>query len=268
MSLTWLDPLLLRTVDALFASLPRTRPDNLALQATQIVGHRGEGKQHGVLENSYAGFDPLPGRVFGLECDVRFSRDLKPVVFHDANLQRLFDCPQRLCDLSWHEIQHRFPQIPSLADLVARYGGRIHLMIEFKAEQRPQPAAQLAALLTDLSPLIPQRDFHVMSLDPATLDWLRPAFGNCRIAVARGNVRAMSNYALRTSCAAFTGHYALLGAATIQRHRQAGQTVGVGFPRSRHALRYAIHRGARWIYSDCALAMQSLLDSERNASSV
>lgn len=267
MALTWLDPLLLTLVDGLFARLPQRRPAREALLATRIISHRGERRALGVRENTFAAFDPLPGRVFGLECDVRFTRDGQPVVYHDADLRRLFGEKERLAALSLTELRARHPDIPTLAELVTRYGGRIHLMIEFKAEPRPDPTGQRRALQAALAPLTPQRDYHLMSLDIPTLDWLRPAFPSARVAIARGNTAAMSRYALAAGCVGMTGHYALLRRALIRRHAHAGQPTGVGFPDSRHALRYAINQGSRWIYTNEALSLQALLAADIAASS-
>ena len=267
MTPSWLDPLLLRAVDAYYRWRPRPRPAPNCLQQACIISHRGERTAPDRLENTFAAFDPLPDRVFGLECDVRFTRDGVPVVFHDADLLRIHACRERLADLDYTALRLRFPQIPSLSELVHRYGRRLHLMIEFKAEPRLDPEAQLRAVAEALSPLTPAQDFHLLSLDLATLDWLGGHFPRCRVPIARRNVRQMSDFALRHDCAALTGHYALLGAELSRRHKRAGQRIGVGFPASRHGSRFALHQGADWIFTDQALAMQAVLEREKSASS-
>lgn len=266
MTPSWLDPLLLRAVDTYYQWRPRVRPAPDCLQRACIISHRGERTDPGRLENTFAAFDPLPGRVFGLECDVRFSRDGVPMVFHDADLLRIHACRERLADLDFTQLRLRFPQIPSLSELVRRYGRRIHLMIEFKAEPRLDPETQLSAVAEALSPLTPAQDFHLLSLDTSTLAWLGGHFRHCRVPIARRNVGQMSQFALRHDCAALTGHYALLDADLAQRHKRAGQRIGVGFPASRHGLRFALHQGADWIFTDQALALQSMLDREKSAS--
>lgn len=266
MALTWLDPLLIAGVDTYYRLVPRPAPSPQALAKARIISHRGERQASDVIENSFAAFDPLPGKVFGLECDVRFTRDLVPVVFHDADLLRVLGTRERLCDLDWATLRQRFPQIPRLRELLERYAGRIHLMIEFKAEPRPQPQVQLQTLRQELSILQPRRDFHALSLDTATLDWLRPAFGECLVAIARSNVEQMSRYALVHRCAALTGHYALLSRNVVQRHHGARQNIGVGFPTCRNSLRFALSQGTQWVFSNDALKLQNLLEREKNLS--
>ncbi len=156
----WLDPWLLAAADAWFDLIPRPRLPRCVLQDVRIISHRGERNAPEVIENSFAAFDPLPGRVYGLECDVRFSRDGIPLVFHDADLARIFACADRLRDLDFQTIRRRFPLIPSLQELVARYGERIHLLIEFKAEDRPQADLRLQRVIDALAPLRAARDFH------------------------------------------------------------------------------------------------------------
>lgn len=266
MALPWLDPLILGLVDAWYALVPRLRPDLELLRQARILSHRGERDAPGVIENSFAAFDPLPGRVFGLECDVRFSRDGVPMVFHDADLYRIFSCRERLADLDLASLRRRFPRIPTLRELVERYGGQLHLAIEFKQEPRPDPQAQLRSVCEALEPLSPGQDFHLMSLDCATLDWLRPAFSGCLAAIARSNVRQMGHYARAHDCAGMTGHYALLHRAHNIPHLQDGRWVGIGFPESRNALRYALQQGATWLFSNQALALQAMLDREKSRS--
>ncbi len=261
-----LDPYLLTAVDAFFKHWPRSRPTAQQLTAARIISHRGERRRPDILENTFAAFDPLPGKVWGLECDVRFSRDGVPMVFHDADLRRIFGVDVQLCDLDQSQLAQRFGQIPTLAALVQRYGDTLHLMLEFKAEPRPHPEQQLRAVQAALGSLSPGRDFHLMSLDIPTLDWLGQAWPTALVTIARHNVQVMSDYALRRSCAGMTGHYALLSRATVQRHRAAGQWCGLGFPASRQCLRYCLNQGATYLFSNHALALQHALECEKSAS--
>ena len=223
------DPYLLALSDAFHDVWPRPRPAPARLQEARVISHRGERPHAGIIENSFAAFDPLPGRVWALECDIRFSRDGEAMVFHDADLLRIFGCHQRLCDLDRAELKRRFERIPTLKELVRRYAGQLHFMLEFKAEARPDPQAQLNTVRDALAPLQAQRDFHLMSLDIETLDWLGQAWPQARVPIARHNVQQMSDYALRTQCAGMAGHYALLGRTAMQQHRRQAACRGVGW---------------------------------------
>lgn len=265
MSLAWLDPYALALVDTWYRAVPRQRLSPQQLRDVRIISHRGE-RSANIAENTFAAFDPLADKVWGLECDVRFSRDGVPMVFHDPDLARIYGCNDQLCTLDASDLRSRFPHTPTLAELVSRYAGRLHLMLEFKAEMRLQPEAQLRATREALGTLRPGIDYHLLSLDCPTLDWLGQGFASSALVpIARSNVEQMSTYARRHACAGMAGHYALLGRRRNQAHHALGQWIGVGFPDSINALRFAVQQGASHIFTNQALALQSMLARENSA---
>ncbi len=266
MTLAWLDPYALALVDTWHRVIPRRPLSAQQIRDVRIISHRGE-RTTQIAENTFAAFDPLTDKVWGLECDVRYSRDGVPMVFHDPDLARIYGCNDQLCTLDAAEMRRRFPTTPTLAELVSRYGGRLHLMLEFKAEMRLQPEAQLRATREALGTLKPGRDYHLMSLDCPTLDWMSQGFDpSALVPIARSNVEQMSAYARDQACAGLAGHYALLSRRRNQTHRALGQWVGVGFPDSINALRFAVQQGATHIFTNQALAVQSMLARENSAS--
>jgi len=164
----WLDNLFLDAVETGYALLPPPRPTRAQLERLRIVSHRGERDGRTVFENCCAAFDPLRGSgVHGIEFDVRWTRDLVPVVVHDADLQRVFGDPLRLSTVDWAELRRRRPEIPDLHGFVRRYAGEFHLMAELKAEPYPDPATQNQRLVEALAPALERDRCHVLSLDPA-----------------------------------------------------------------------------------------------------
>lgn len=257
---TWLDNLVLRTADTTFAALPRRAPAHDRLRRCRIIAHRGEHDNRSLIENTLPAFDALlDSGVWGLETDVRWTRDLEPVLIHDADTARLFGATGRIADLSLHELKRRFPAIPTLEEAVARYGGHLHLMLELKAEPYPDPARQNRRMQEVLAPLRPGSDYHLMSLAPLLFDYLESAPRSALIAIARANVRAMSRISLTQGYAGLAGPYLFMSGPLIRRHLAAGQRVGVGFPRSCRSLYREVTRGVDWIFSNDALAMQGLL---------
>ncbi|MGJ8669179.1 MAG: glycerophosphodiester phosphodiesterase [Oceanococcus sp.] len=260
-----LDPYLLAAVDAFHNYWPRARPTAEQLQAARIISHRGERPHRDIIENTLTAFDPLVGHVWALECDIRFSRDGVAMVFHDADLLRIFSCRERLCDLDSHELRLRFPQIPTLKELVQRYAGKLHFMLEFKAEHRPDPQAQLNTVREALNPIQAQTDFHLMALDIPTLTWLGQVWPQACVPIARHNVAQLGAYAIAANCAGMAGHYALLRRPAISHHVSNGQWCGLGFPATRQCLRYCLNQGATHLFSNHALALQSDLDREKSS---
>ena len=130
-------------VDGLFAGLPQSKPGKAALGRCRIVSHRGEHDNIAVFENTLTAFDRArDSGVWGIECDIRWTKDLVPVVFHDADLQRLFGDSLNIGQTILHKLRKEYPQIPTLAEVLTRYGKNMHLMVEIKAETYPDPAYQ------------------------------------------------------------------------------------------------------------------------------
>ncbi|MGD8449582.1 MAG: glycerophosphodiester phosphodiesterase family protein, partial [Desulfobacterales bacterium] len=87
----WLEERLLQVVDFLYARLTQPIPDKEVLKCCKIVSHRGEHDNKTVFENTISAFDRVKkAGAWGIEFDIRWTKDLQPVVFHDTNLQRVF----------------------------------------------------------------------------------------------------------------------------------------------------------------------------------
>jgi glycerophosphoryl diester phosphodiesterase len=76
----------------------------LSTPRTLIVGHRGASTL--MPENSLAAFSlAVEQGADGIETDVRLSKDGRPVLFHDATLQRLSGNSNKVCDLTIDELK-------------------------------------------------------------------------------------------------------------------------------------------------------------------
>jgi len=253
----WLDRLFLQATDALYALRPPRRPAPAQLRELHVISHRGERDNRTVFENTFAAFEPLRGSgVFGLECDARWTKDRVPVVFHDADLRRLFGDAARVADLTREELRRRRPEIPDLYAFVRRYTGEFHLMVELKEEPYPEPELQARRLLEALAPALDRERCHVLSLRPAMLDRL-PGLPPARtLGIARLNADEISREALARGRAGMACHYVALRSHHIARHRAAAQAVGSGFPASRSVLFREAARGVRYLFSNNALALE------------
>lgn len=242
-----------------FATWPQPQPQRTRLRNCKLVAHRGQHDNQQVLENSLAAFELATSRgVWGFECDVRWTRDLQPVISHDADCQRLFGSTSRIADLTLAELRAEFPLIPSLEDVVHRYGGRHHLMIELKAEPYPNPERQWELLRQLLSGLEPLRDYHMLALEPGMLECVEFVPRLAMILVAMRHPRTVSETTIRDGYGGIAGHYVLLGNTLLTRHRRAGQHVGTGFVSSRNCLYREINRGVEWIFSNHAAELQDI----------
>lgn len=252
--------LLLPMIDGIYARRPQPHPGIERLQDCRIISHRGEHDNQRVFENTLAAFDAAVAQgVWGIEFDLRWTRDLEPVVIHDADLRRLCGRDLRVGGCTLRELKRQCPHVPTLAEMVGRYGGKVHLMMEIKAEPYPDRDRQNRVLGDVFAGLRPGRDFHLLSLAPEMFRRIDFAPAAAFVPVARLNVADLSRRAMQEGYGGVAGHYALVGDSTIRRLHAAGQKVGTGYPRARNCLFREIHRGVDWIFSNHAGDVQRLI---------
>lgn len=111
--------------------------------SAHVYAHRGLWGA-GVPENSLAAFEAARTAGVGVELDVRLTSDGVPVVFHDADLDRMCGYPELLERISAEDLRgHRLPDgsaIPTLAQVLAVMGN-LPVLIELKVDG---PAGDIA----------------------------------------------------------------------------------------------------------------------------
>ena len=245
----------LRTADWIATKIPpprRRRPS--ILPAARLVAHRGCWKARGCLENTFSSFDRArESGIWGLEFDVRFTKDDVPVVHHDPTLLRTFGRPLAIANMTLTTLQHEAPEIPTLEAVVKEYAPSLHLMIEIKGTRSDVSGPRLKRLAEITSSLQPEDQFHWMSLDPDILEILADHVGFSRaslISIATTNVNEISDLTLDRGYKGFTCHWAAMTATLLHRHHIAGQKVGVGFAASKQSLQREWSRGLDWIFTN------------------
>jgi glycerophosphoryl diester phosphodiesterase len=253
-----LQAILMQAVEPVWARWPQPRPRRHRLRAARIISHRGQHDNRTVFENTLPAFDAARrGGVWGIELDLRWTADLQPVVIHDADTVRVFGRRVHVNRQPLDALRAQAPLMPTLGEVVQRYGRQLHLMIEIKAEPYPEPRTQQQRLLDELGGLRPVRDFHLLSLAPdmlAVFDRLPP---RAMVPIAETNWRRLSTLALAKGYGGVAGHYLLIGNARLRRHQRRGQQVGTGFVNAPNCLWRELNRGVDWLFSDRAVAMQA-----------
>jgi len=251
---------LLNLSDRIFSVLPQKIPNKTQLEACRLVSHRGERDNINIFENTFSAFDPIIEKgIWGIEFDVRWTKDLVPIVIHDENAQRVFGKDVGIAEHTWEEIQKRVPEIPSLQNLIARYGKRCHLMIELKSEHYPDIKKQKAILKELLSPLRPAEDFHIIALDIALFTYVDFLPFSALLPVSTTNAAQLSPLSLHNNWGGITGHYLFMTQDLIKKHHDAQQKVGSGFANSEKVLFREINKNVDWVFSNSALQMYAVL---------
>lgn len=260
----WLQNFAIAVVDVWMSLYPRKRPPKTAIDQCKIIAHRGVHDNQTLVENTLPAFEAAAEiGIWGIETDIRWTSDLVPVIHHDPDTGRLFDRNLTIRDTPFQDLRDAIPQIPTLEELVDRFGGTLHLMLELKEEPFPQIEKQIDILRERLSALEPISDFHILSLDPALFETfdIRPR-SSC-LSVTLDKVEAISDETRRSGYGGLTGHYLLLNEHIRLKHQQVDQAIGTGFIRSRNCLFRELNRDVRWIFTNDAEKLQKIVNESK-----
>jgi len=254
-----LERFLMTSCDQFFSAFPQKRPAKKLLEDCLIISHRGIHDQRKIKENTMDAFVLAEEKgVYGIELDFRWTRDLVPVVVHDPDLERVFGMDVQIAEHDFESLKSLCPSVPSLQQVVERFGNKMHLMIEVKHEPYPNPEHQNTILEAIFSNLIPGQDYHLISLDPEMLELIECVPDHAKMPVAELNVGKLSEIALEKNYAGVLGHYFLLHGRLVQKHLEAGQKVGTGYPDSRNCMSRELNRGVNWLFSNDAGGLEQI----------
>ena len=258
----WFDKFYLFLIDVAFSLLPQKKPSQEKIKSCKIVSHRGVRDGKTIFENTFKAFDPVVKEgVWGIEFDIRWTKDCVPVVFHDADCKRVFNKDIIIKDVTVSELQAACPEIPTLKDFIERYKNKCHLFPEIKEEVYSEPEKQNAILIEIFSGLAPCKDYHFLSLSKNMIDIITFLPNNTFVTVADTNAREISQLTIEENYGGFTSHYLLLTKKRIQAHHQANQLVGVGFITSKNNLYRELNRDVDWIFTNDAVKLLEICKS-------
>lgn len=261
----WIENAFYRASDFLMRHLPVPVPAMADLNRVRLVAHRGSFDNQRVWENTLAAFHRVRALgVWGIEFDIRWTADFQPVVFHDPDFGRLSAAGTRIEQLPLRALKERFPMIPTLAEVVGQFGGRVHLMAELKPHHLP--AGQVNEALSALfSPLSPVTDFHLLSFHPALFSGLAGLPVEAMVLIAETNVTAVAETVVQRGYGGMAGHYLLVRKAILTQLSRHGIPVGTGFINSENCLYREMNRGITWLFSDRAVQLQRLAAASAQA---
>lgn len=255
----FIEGVLEKLVNFIMALVPYERPAPSKLKNVKIVAHRTFGTNH--PENSIAAIhELLLAGVWGVELDIRFTKDHVPILSHDLNLKRCFGIDRDISSLTFHELYQLKTSVPTLAEVVSTFGHKIHLMIEIKSNFggfSPFASISLREALQDLTPL---RDYHLMSLEPydfAAFHWLPRV---ACLSISTLNPRKISEQTLALNLGGITGHFILLTRSLRKKHALASQKIGTGFITSQNVLHREINADTDWLFSNNPLELQKSIN--------
>jgi glycerophosphoryl diester phosphodiesterase len=256
-----LEARLRQILDHFYARWPQAVPSIDRLEQCKIISHRGEYDNLNVFENTFSSFDRAKAQdVWGIEFDLRWTRDLYPVAIHDSDLRRVFGLNFGIRQATLAELKSRCPLVPSLAEMIQRYGKKIHLMIEIKAEHYPDPVGQNRILEELLSPLEPEEDYHLLTMTPEMFNIIGCVPRSAFLPIAHFNFSQLSKLAIAQNYSGFAGHYVLLTKSRLKKHKELKQKMATGYVNSKNCLFRELNRNVEWIFSDNASELQGIVN--------
>jgi len=148
-----------------------------------IIAHRGASADH--PENTHAAFAAAAAlSVEGIELDLQLSRDGVPVVYHHRSLFRAGRRGRRVHQLDLGELRRldvgsgvpgrgRDAAMPTLDEVLDRYGGKTRLLLEIKARRGIDTAERHQELVVKVVAAVQRRSLaaavYILSFNPVVL---------------------------------------------------------------------------------------------------
>ncbi|MGD9226093.1 MAG: glycerophosphodiester phosphodiesterase family protein [Desulfobacterales bacterium] len=256
-----LEAQLRQILDYFYARWPQSIPSTDRLQHCKIISHRGVYDNLKVFENTFSAFDRAKAQgVWGIEFDLRWTRDLCPVASHDSDLRRVFGSKLEIRKTPLAELKSKCPLVPSLAEMIQRYGKQIHLMVEIKAEAYPDPIRQGRILKGLFSPLEPEEDYHFLTMTPKMFDLIEFVPKSTFLPIAGLNFFRLSKLAIEQHYSGLAGHYVLLTKSRLKKHKELKQKLATGYVNSKNCLFRELNRNVEWVFSDNAVELQKIVN--------
>jgi len=235
--------------DGLFCCHPARADKNRDFSKFNLIAHRGLTDPSQFTENTLATFERaqrIP--IQGLEFDLRWTKDMEPVVFHDESLKRICGSNLKVHELSFRELRSQFPLIPHFEE-VLKISKCPTLMIELKKASGDWREIN-KKLKKYLDIYRPKGNFYLISLQKEILEQISDISPSHFILVAQTNIREFSQYVLDRDWGGLAGHYLVVSRKMIERHKAKKQLVGVGFPSSLPSLYREHLRGVDFVFSN------------------
>lgn len=139
---------------------------NINFLKNQLFAHRGVYDNVRIYENTISAFTRAIKYNYAIELDVRLTKDMKIVVFHDENMERLLHVDEKIESITYEELCYIAKyQIPLLTDVLNTVKGSVPLLIDLKTQKRKYPLEiELAKILDNYDGYFAICTFSIRSL--------------------------------------------------------------------------------------------------------
>lgn len=126
-----------------------SRKDRMAEFSKVYIAHRGFHDNSGdAPENSMAAFRKAVEAGYGIELDVRSTKDGQLVISHDDNLKRTTGLDRKISEMNYSEFKdvplfHSKEHVPLFREVLEMIDGRVPVIVEIKSEDLMKKTAEL-----------------------------------------------------------------------------------------------------------------------------
>lgn len=160
----------------LYLSMPSMRKPYLSQFTNIDYAHRGLHDNKGPNpENSFLAIKNACDNSYGMEFDIRLSRDGQIVLFHDDDLKRVCGIAKKVRDLDYKELQgikllNSEETLPLFTDVLDYVSGKVPLIVELKCDNKDvsELCSKAAALLDKY-----EGPYMVESFNPLAMEWFK-----------------------------------------------------------------------------------------------
>nr|MBQ4457556.1 hypothetical protein [Clostridia bacterium] len=157
--------------------------------------HRGIISDANTDENSMGAFRNAVDAGYAIELDLRFTKDMIPMVIHDNNLSRMCGVDKKLSDLTYEEARQLTylksgEPIVALEDVLNYVAGRVPLLIEIKAYHIPGEFEEnIVKILSGYDGL-----FAIQSYNPFALNFVKNIDPSITVGLLLDDVPGLPHY--------------------------------------------------------------------------
>lgn len=137
--------------------------------------HRGLFNNKSTPENTLPAFQLAIDKGYGIEIDVRITKDNIPVVVHDLNLLRVCGVDKNISDLAYNDLQDLYlfetdNKIPLLEDVLSIINDQVPIIVEIKLNMGTD-----TKICEVIAPLLDAYNgvYAVESFNPSILLWYK-----------------------------------------------------------------------------------------------
>ncbi len=171
-------------VGMLYLIAPKKASKKRSFNINQVkFAHRGlHNIDEQIPENSMAAFRKAIELGYGIELDIRATKDNEIVVFHDDSLKRMCNIEKQVDELDLEELQKikllkSNEAIPLLKDVLKLVHGRVPLLVEYKASLPGSDCNGLCKLANEILKNY-QGDYAIESFNYNVLRWYKKNMPN------------------------------------------------------------------------------------------